>query len=698
MKLQAGHVIAERYKIDHVLGSGGMAVVYRALDTKLDRYVSLKILREELAEDAEFVRRFPIEAMAAAALSHPNIVSIYDYGQDGDIYYIVLEYIDGSSLKDLINRHAPFDNAATLGMALQVADGLAAAHRAQIVHRDIKPHNIMVTSSSSAKVTDFGIARVAKSGTITTGESMGSAQYFSPEQARGGYVDHKTDIYSLGIVMYEMATGQLPFDGDNMVTVALQHINDPLPDMFEINPDISDNVARIILKATEKSPARRYQNIAEMADDLNQALAEESGAFVQPRNNQPEYQEQEYFDDEPAIYDDEYYDDYVDYEDEEPPINKKSDRTAILIGVAVGLIFTLLIVLGSCSVYGRLRTVRISPPYVIGMTYEEAVEAAENAGLRIVIDGFVHDNEIEEGLIISQTPTTDYQNLPRNGIILITISAGPSPYVMPDLLGLDIEEARELLAELPADFLLLEYENESEPGTIFRQDPEEGTPIGEGTRIFIYVSLGMEPGQVIVPNLLGLTHEQALELLEEASLLVGLVLYEESVTFAYGRILRQSPMPDTVVDRETQVGFTISSGIVLPTPTPTPEPDDEDDDPYETDEPDDPDDPDDPDPQDPDDPYDPYPPNYDPEDQLVPVVRMLTIHLWDIDDEVETVHVRIRRHQDGSHTTVANAPRAVAEFPITMQIQGNGLVVYRLYSVVDGEEHFIRAYDVNYDI
>ena len=700
MKLQAGQVIAERYRIDRVLGSGGMAVVYRALDTKLDRYVSLKTLREELAEDAEFIRRFPIEAMAAAALSHPNIVSIYDYGQDRDIYYIVLEYIDGSSLKDLINRHAPFDNDATLGMALQVADGLAAAHRAQIVHRDVKPQNIMVTNSSNAKVTDFGIARVAKSGTITTGESMGSAQYFSPEQARGGYVDHKTDIYSLGIVMYEMATGQLPFDGDNLVSVALKHINDPLPNMLEFNPGISDDVIRIILKATEKSPDRRYKNMAEMADDLNQALSEsdESHAYVQPRHIEvDDYQDDETDD----LYDDEYYDDDDDYDYEEPPIDKKADRMAILIGVGVGLLFTLLILLGSCSVYGRLRTVRLSPPDVIGMTLEEAENAARDARLTIAVQESVFHNEVEEGLIISQSHSPEYSNMSPGEAIRVTLSLGPSPYVMPDLLGMNIEDAMELLTELPVDYLHVEQEDETEPGTIFYQDPEAGSPVGEGTMVIIYISLGMEASQVLVPNLQGLTRDAAMELLEEASLIAGIILHEESITYATGLISWQDPRPGTVVDRETMVGFTISTGSPIPTPGPTPEPQ-EDDDPYEDDD-EDPDEPDDDLPEypgyedDPDQPDPYYPEDDDPVDQPVPVVRNLVIDLWDVAEYVESVFVRVIRHHEGASTMVANTSRSVNDFPFEMQIQGNGLVIYRLYSVEGEDVHFVRAYEVNFD-
>jgi len=731
LKLSAGQIIAGRYEIDSSLGAGGMAVVYRAFDTKLERYISLKVLREELAEDADFVERFPVEAMAAAGLSHPNIVSIYDYGQDGDIYYIVLEYIDGANLKDIINHYAPFDNDATLGMAIQIADGLAAAHRAGIIHRDIKPHNILVDNNSNAKVADFGIARVARKSTITAGESMGSAHYFSPEQARGGYVDHKSDIYSLGIVMYEMATGKLPFDGDNVVAVALQQINEPMPDILEINPNISESVARIIYKATEKSPTRRYRDIDEMADDLKHALTDSSGNFVQaitdvnltqtigqeeraeirrlqtpPKNQNPTQDEYEPEDEYSNEYDD--YDGY-DYEDDNiqrelTPEEKKANRLAVLAGVGLGLIFTVIILLLSRSIFQRLRTPRLSPPNVIGMTYEEAVDAANAARLTVTRLEPVFHNDIPEGYIISQTPTHDYAGMAPGNAIQIVISLGPSPYTMPDVVGMYIEDVREFLADFPVEILEIEREDEAELGTVFFQDPDDGTSIGEGTVIILYVSIGQgEPAQVAVPNLTGSTLEAALELLSEAGLLPGIVLREESITFAAGLIFGQNPSPGEIVDRESLVGFTISTGSVIPTPappTPTPEPDEDepdgdtypyengDEDHYDTDEP-----------QDPAYPYDPdYPEQAYPDDPPPVTTRTLNIPLWDVPEDTDYVIVRITRHQQGQEVQIAfHAPVFVAQFPMGMQVEGSGMAVFRVYAIEDGAEQFIAAHEINFD-
>ncbi|MCL2617219.1 MAG: protein kinase, partial [Defluviitaleaceae bacterium] len=281
MTLNPGTIIAGRYEIMDRIGMGGMANVYRSKDLELDRFVTFKVMKEEFVDDEEFKTRFKIEARSAASLSNQNIVSIFDVGQEGDIYYIVMEYINGVTLKDLILRRAPFDNDEVLGVATQIAAGLKHAHENGIIHRDIKPQNILVTSTGIIKVTDFGIARAVSAATVTTtGNTMGSVHYFSPEQARGGHVDFKSDIYCLGIVMYEMITGRLPFDGDTPVAIALKQISDPLPDIKAINPKASDAVVRIIHKATEKISKNRYQTTDELSNDLKRALTNQSGDFV----------------------------------------------------------------------------------------------------------------------------------------------------------------------------------------------------------------------------------------------------------------------------------------------------------------------------------------------------------------------------------------------------------------------------------
>lgn len=275
MLLNPGSVLGDRYEIIEKIGSGGMAVVYRGKDKKLDRYVTIKVLREEFIGDEEFIERFRSEACSAARLSHPNIVRVYDVGEDGEINYIVMEYIHGDTLKTAIRKKAPFDSRSTINVAIQIASALSQAHKAHIVHRDIKPQNILVGTDGVVKVTDFGIARAARATTMTTtANAAGSVHYFSPEQARGGYVDEKSDIYSLGITMFEMITGVLPFQGNNSVSIALKHINEELPDICQYNPNCTPSLEGIIKKATMKKADERYASIDLMLADLMRARTE----------------------------------------------------------------------------------------------------------------------------------------------------------------------------------------------------------------------------------------------------------------------------------------------------------------------------------------------------------------------------------------------------------------------------------------
>ncbi|MBQ5708623.1 MAG: protein kinase [Anaerotignum sp.] len=295
MLLNPGTVLSGRYEILDKIGSGGMAVVYRGKDRKLDRYVTLKVLREEFVGDEEFIERFRSEACSAARLSHPNIVRAYDVGEDGDINYIVNEYIHGDTLKKAIKEKAPFDSRSTINVAIQIASALSQAHKAHIVHRDIKPQNILVGTDGVLKVTDFGIARAATASTMTTtANAAGSVHYFSPEQARGGYVDEKSDIYSLGISMFEMITGVLPFQGNNSVSIALMHINDELPDIRQYNPNCTPSLEGIIRKATMKKADERYANIDLLLADLIRARADITGAArrVQPAQKPVEKKEE----------------------------------------------------------------------------------------------------------------------------------------------------------------------------------------------------------------------------------------------------------------------------------------------------------------------------------------------------------------------------------------------------------------------
>lgn len=286
MILPIGTLLGGRYEIVEKIGAGGMAIVYRAKDSKLERFVTVKVLREEFTTDEEFKSRFKIEARSAASLSHTNIVNVYDVGEDGGVYYIVMEYVHGDTLKKAILDKAPFDTLTTLSVAIQMASALSHAHKNHIIHRDIKPQNILVAVDGTIKVTDFGIARAATAATVTTtANALGSVHYFSPEQARGGYVDEKSDIYSLGITMFEMITGKLPFEGDTSVSVALKHLNDELPNIRNYNPNVSKSLEGIIKKATRKKADERYSNIDLLLSDLKRALSDSTGEFIKSENN-----------------------------------------------------------------------------------------------------------------------------------------------------------------------------------------------------------------------------------------------------------------------------------------------------------------------------------------------------------------------------------------------------------------------------
>ena len=410
MNLETGALISDRYRIINKIGVGGMAVVYRAKDEKLDRDVTFKVLKEEFVNDNEFIKRFSVEARAAARLSHVNIVNVYDVGNDGDIYYIVMEYIDGYTLKEMISKKAPFDNQEALGVAIQIASALEHAHNNNIIHRDIKPQNILVTRDERGgkiKVTDFGIAR-ATSSTTTTTDSMGSVHYFSPEQARGGFVDAKSDIYSLGIVMFEMITGIMPFDGDSPVALAMKHINEPLPDIKRFNPKASDSIVQIILKATEKLSSNRYQTIEDMNNDLKRALTNSSGDFVkrnelamddsptvaisqedlaairQNSGGDKKQKTKEIIIDDIEDIDNEEIDDndYLKDKDEDF-YEKRKERNTIIAAIATAIsIIAILTVIGVYFV-NSAKTAVIVPEFV-GMAIEDAERLAEMNSIFVV--------------------------------------------------------------------------------------------------------------------------------------------------------------------------------------------------------------------------------------------------------------------------------------------------------------------------
>ena len=606
MFLQNDTVISGRYRIIEQIGIGGMAVVYKALDIKLDRAVTLKVLKEEFIADEEFLKRFSVEAKAAAKLNHPNIVSAYDVGEDGNIHYIVMEYIDGYTLKELIKKKAPFSNEEALGVAIQIATGLEAAHSCGIIHRDIKPQNILVTKEGSIKVTDFGIARTAGSNTITA-DSIGSVHYFSPEQARSGFVDYKSDIYSLGIILFEMVTGVVPFEGESAVELAMKHIEEPLPDMKALNPNISDSVVKIILKATEKKASQRYQSAYEMNDNLKRALTNATGDFVR-RENKPdlsqtvrvgeeelaairqmtggknmeelneadgsdssEYNEdigdEKYNDDmeeedideydDEEEYDDEYED---DDEDDEREVKKRERRAAI------AAIFAALIVIAGITAVGinflneRNDGDYSEVPQLVGLTWDEAVAKAGAVELYVANKEEEYSNEYEEGKITSQEIERG-QEIRKGSTIYVKVSKGSDMVTIPDVVDSELADAYDKFSDVAVK-ITEEYVSDSdkEIGIVVKQEPQGGAKVAKFSDVILYISRGKENVKVTVPNVVGRTQEEAEKLLKSANLIVGSVIMAESADTEKGKVVKQGIPAGEQVNSGYSVTLVISSG------------------------------------------------------------------------------------------------------------------------------------------
>jgi serine/threonine-protein kinase len=719
VKLNAGQLIAERYEIDDLIGTGGMSHVYRAHDKKLDRYVTLKVLKEEYLSDENLIERFPKEALAAAAMNHQNIVSIFDHGRDGDVLFIVLEYVDGASLKELITRKAPFDDETNLGVTIQVSEGLSEAHNNNIIHLDVKPQNILITTTSIVKVADFGIARAARNVTLNASSgSMGSVHYFSPEQARGGYIDHKSDIYSLGIVMFEMATGRLPFEGETEVSIALQHINDPLPDISKINPNVSESVIRIIQKATEKSASNRYATIDDMTEDLKRALTDASGAFVVTESNADsptrtiseenreavrrqiarqafldgtETPEEQNDDDEARVLllsesKNAYLEDsYVKPPKQRAPRDEKTDRVAIYGGILLGVVLAGIIIAVAWSLYrNHLRSGAgmEEVPAVVGLSREEAETAALRLGLVIREEEFFCgdiyscDNESCEGecegMVLFQRIEPGVMRHPDD-VLPLVVSLGKGRN-MPNLENSTVEDATRILNALNLD-LIIETDGHEDGdlprNMVVSQEPAANEIVRRGDTIILSVSDGPDDSPVSVPRIVGLSEADALELLRELSL-QGNATQQSSDGYAAGYIMRQYIIPNEMVSRGTVVNYVVSTGPDSPIPTATPTPT--------------------PDPNNPDQPQPTSTPDTNGGTQPTPTPDTngltrgtLTVALWaGVPADAEFVDFVVERQIGGGESELTHHRVPVSEFPRNISIEYTDHTVFRIYAVENG--------------
>ena len=566
MMSMSNRLLAGRYELIEKIGEGGMAVVYKARCRLLNRYVAIKILRPEFTKDAQFVENFKRESQAAAGLSHPNIVSIYDVGQEGNIYFIVMELVDGKPLSQVIEEKGRIEYKEAIQITRQIASALSLAHKNGIVHRDVKPHNILITSAGVAKLADFGIAKAVSASTIIGGTNkvMGSVHYFSPEQARGAYVDERSDIYSLGIVMYEMLTGKVPFDGDNPISVALMHINDPMPSVNAEVPGLPPQLDKIIQKATDKYQTNRYKTADELIEALDniefitKVMGDSafnapggSAVAVDPVKAEYEAELQKRASAEKAA--------------EKAKTDKTVEKaqklsTGFIIGGVAVLVVVGIIVLGFMLGWFGGNSDEIEVPDFVGKTFEEAQQIAEEAGLTIEQGEDVYSPDQEEGYISSQIPTAG-SKVSEGKLITVYVSKGKKDGVVPKLVGMDYKEAQDYLETYGFELGIVKTETSTEPeNQIIAQSVVEGTSAEKGTKIDVTVSDGKGKAKVSMPNLIGKTPDEASEIVEKLGLNVGDVTYEETSTTAQNLIFWQSYPEGTELEEGTSVSYKVSKG------------------------------------------------------------------------------------------------------------------------------------------
>ena len=593
-----GIVLGKRYEVLSKVGAGGMADVYKGRDQMLNRYVAIKVLKKEFREDENFVRKFRSEAQASAGLLHPNVVNVYDVGEDRGLYYMVMELVEGITLKEYIEKKGRLSHKEVISIAIQMCSGIGAAHAAGIIHRDIKPQNIIISKDGKVKVTDFGIAKAVTSNTIST-NAMGSVHYTSPEQARGGFSDQKSDIYSIGITLYEMVTGQVPFDGDSTVSVAIKHLQEEITAPSELVSDIPYSLEQIILKCTQKNAERRYPNTDELIQDLKRSLVDPDGDFVvipplgnadtliitdeeldeiQNSYDEDEYDEDEYDEDEydEDEYDeDEYDEDEYDIDDGKrgkgsDEVNPKMKKLTRILTVVVAIIIAFIVIFAIGRAAGIFRIGPESPnetedmvevPNVVGMTEDDAKETLNDEGLGFKVVSREESKEYEKGRV-SEQKTEAGEEVAKNTTIEVVVSSGlvGDSITVPDVSGMTEDEAQSALENagfrnISSEFT---YHDSVPSGQVIGTTPEANAEATEDTEIVMQVSKGAE--RKTVPNVVGQKDADALNAIKSAGLSVGTVTYEYSDSVAQGIVISQSVDGGKKVSAGTTVDLVISNG------------------------------------------------------------------------------------------------------------------------------------------
>ena len=613
--LKEGIFLGKRYEILERIGSGGMADVYKGKDHKLNRFVAVKVLKSDYRSDEVFIQKFLSEAQAAAGLMHPNVVNVYDVGQDRGLYYMVMELVEGISLKDYIEKKGQLSAKETISISIQMVTGIQAAHNQHIIHRDIKPQNIIISKDGKVKVTDFGIARATTSTNTISTNVMGSVHYTSPEQARGGIVDEKSDIYSAGITMYEMITGHVPFDGDSTVAVAIKHLREEIKSPSEEVPDIPYSLECIIMKCTQKNTTMRYQNCQELINDLKRSLVDPNGNFVNMPGyvggdatvvmsdeelrrvqdqsyDQDDYDDDGYGDDYDNDYDDNDYDDdydQSDYDDDDyddraydsrqrrdgkngrkngvDPNTRKIMKILLVVAIAVFAIGTIFVIGQAAGMFKSNPKVtdekgkaQVTVPDILGMTVEEATETLNKKGLGLSIAERAYSDKYEKGEIMEQK-TAANKKVDKNTEIQVVVSNGEEilTVAVPDVSGQSESAAQKTLedANLVVDSES-KYDDHIEAGKVISTDPAAGMEVEEGTHVKMYVSMGVE--KVEVPQITGITSEEAQAALAAVGLIGGSVTEEYSEEYDAGYVISQGKSAGSKLEKGSAVDYVVSKG------------------------------------------------------------------------------------------------------------------------------------------
>lgn len=692
--LEPGKILGDRYEIIEKIGAGGMSIVYKARCNKLQRFVAIKVLREEFVKDESFVQKFKSEAFSAGGLSHPNIVSIYDVGQEEDLHYIVMEFVEGQTLKEYIEQYGPLSSTQTLEYGIQIVSALRHAHSKHIIHRDIKPQNILITHDHMLKVADFGIAKAVDSSTIVAaGNAIGSVHYFSPEQAKGKYVNETSDLYSCGIVLFEMATKCLPFQADTHVSIALKHINEEVPKPTSFNQQIWPGLEFIILKATNKKQELRYQNADNMLEDMRKVLANPTIDLSGRQTSEVDVDQTILLTDIQTSFirqnekvmsrldthqaqgvkmstPQDYYEEYEVEDTEEVSTGYK-----ILAGVG-GVLAALLIagILAAVTFFvlpSFNKPQRVVVPSVLGQTVEQATKILQDKGLTIVLEGESVSGTYAPETIMKQDPKGEKVVEPGTAIHVVVAKMQQQEVIeeviMPDLKGEESAHAQSILDDMQLEIALeWEYSDEYDRSKVIGHTPEAGEKVKKGDTVTLILSKGKEVVMVKVPDLSNLTLEEAKAKLNELGLRLGQTMEEYSDTVEVGRVLGQSISQNQEIEQGEIVDVILSKGSENTQPIP-PEQD--------TTMPDE---------------------NISPEEQpveetLTTITRVINAP---IDKKQDEYHVVVRIDDELGERTAFEGVVKKEQFPLPIQISGKGRGV--LTTFFDGQEEY-RDNNINFD-